>query len=298
MLCLLPLVAAVAGCSKADARPAAGSTTSAPVTQQTPTPTPAPSPSPCPVATHGFSCLMAEHIHEALRYAARRPGTIGFVVHDRANGATWRSPHAHTEFPAASTIKLAVITDLLLRNNSGNITLTPYDWNLIYNALHESSDSAATALWSSFENGSFIERIEGFGMKSAYFTSSPPYWGFMYCSPLDLDRLMNYVLNKLPDRDRDYIVSHLRHVAPIQQWGVWGAGHSDHPGNKDGWEYDGGIWITNTVGFAGPHEQYTLAIMYNLGGGTFHQGSNTLTQIASLIFHGHRAPQPTAQATE
>jgi hypothetical protein len=51
------------------------------------------------------------------------------------------------------------------------------------------------------------------------------------------------------------------------------------------------------VGFAGPHEQYTLAIMNNLGGGTFHEGSNTLTQISALLFRGHHAPQPRAVAT-
>ena len=56
--------------------------------------------------------------------------------------------------------------------------------------------------------------------------------------------------------------------------------------------------ITNTVGFAGPRERYTLAIMYALSGGeTFHEGSNALTQISALLFHGHHAPQPLAEAT-
>jgi hypothetical protein len=87
-------------------------------------------------------------------------------------------------------------------------------------------------------------------------------------------------------------------VAQIQQWGVWGAGRADKPGNKDGWEDNDDVWITNTVGFAGPRERYTLAIMYALSGGeTFHEGSNALTQISALLFHGHHAPQPLAEAT-
>jgi hypothetical protein len=32
-------------------------------------------------------------------------------------------------------------------------------------------------------------------------------------------------------------------------------------------------------------------------GETFHDGSNTLTQISALLFRGHHAPQPRAVAT-
>jgi hypothetical protein len=36
----------------------------------------------------------------------------------------------------------------------------------------------------------------------------------------------------------------------------------------------------------------------NLGGaGDFHQGSTTLSEIASLLFRGHLSPAPTAEAT-
>ena len=153
-------------------------------------------------------------------------------------------------------------------------------------------------MWFAYEDGSFLSRIQRFGMHSAYFSGSPPYWGFMYCSPHDLDNLMDYVLGRLPARDRSYIVYRMRQVGPIEQWGAWGAGSAEHPGDKDGWENEGSAWITNTVGFAGPHERYTLAIMDNLGGaGDFHQGSTTLSEIASLLFRGHLSRAPTAEAT-
>src|SRR5262249_4289520 len=155
-------------------------------------------------------------------------------------------------FPAASTTKLAMATDLLLRAHAGRITLRPGDWELIYEALHSSSDTAANQLWFTFENGRFLSRITRFGMKGCWFTARQPYWGFMDCSPEDLDNLMNYVLNDLTDSDRDYLVGQLRHVARIQQWGVWGAGSSRRPGNKNGWEDEDGTWIADTVGFAGP----------------------------------------------
>ena len=49
--------------------------------------------------------------------------------------------------------------------------------------------------------------------------------------------------------------------------GIWGVGPQNHPGNsrlgtRSRPTY--GVWITNTVGFAGPDQQYTPAIMYNL----------------------------------
>lgn len=130
----------------------------------------------------------------------------------------------------------------------------------------------------------------------------------MECTPDDLDALMNYVLTRTAPSIRNYLVYRLQHVSAIdQQWGVWGAGPENAPGNKDGWESDpmgdGHIWITNTVGFAGAGQEYTLAIMYNVGSygagvnGGFTFGTNALTQIASLLFQGHQTTPPTPQAS-
>lgn len=38
-----------------------------------------------------------------------------------------------------------------------------------------------------------------------------------------LDRLIRYVLTDLDPADRAYIIDQLQHVAPDQQWGVWGS---------------------------------------------------------------------------
>jgi hypothetical protein len=294
----------LAGCAGGTGPPAASGPPSTPATAPATAPSagPAgtpPSPaSPCRGAG-GFSCQLTARIHQVQRYLAGRPGQIGIVLHDRQTGATWRNAGAHTDLPAASTIKLAIVTDLLLRNGSGAIELTGQDWGLIHHALHESSDGAADRLWAAYEDGSFLGRIRRFGMHSAYFTTpGSPYWGFMYCSATDLSHLMNYVLGGIPAGARAYLTRQIQHVAPIQQWGVWGAGPENHPGNKNGWEDDGGTWITNSVGFAGPHARYTLAIMYDTKGARgFHYGATTLSQVAALLFRGHLGPVPTASAT-
>ena len=176
---------------------------------------------------------MRDRIQEVRRYLHRLPGSIGIILDDRATGAIWRNANAHTEYPAASTMKLAVMTDLLLRNQSGNIHLTATDWKEMYPALHTSNDTDAKDLWDRYEDGSFLQRIQAFGMTGAEFTSPVPNWGFMYCTPADLDHLMNYVLTKTPTGIRNYLVSQLQHVSAIdQQWGVWAPDRKTTPATK------------------------------------------------------------------
>jgi len=308
--CLLA-AASLAGCGMftpasqhTAVRPSKGSQ---PVTA-TPNPMSSPTPTPqvCARVAPRFSCAMRNRIREVRGYLRHLPGSIGIVLHDRSTGATWHNGNATTLYPAASTIKLAMMTDLLLRNRAGSIALTPGDRAEMFQALYTSNDDDATALWNQFENASFMGRIRAFGMHRTQFTDAA-FWGDVDTTPQDLDNLINYVLGKTPPRVRGYLVYRLQHVSGIdQQWGVWGAGPQNHPGNKDGWEQNPngyGVWITNTVGFAGPHQQYTLAIMYNLGGFRengdtgFNYGTNKLTQIAAMLFQGHHTGTPTPQAS-
>ena len=179
---------------------------------------------------------MQQRITAVEKYLVGSPGSIGVVLDDRATGAIWRNANATREYPAASTMKLAMITDLLLRNQAaaGHIHLTATDRKEMYQALYTSNDIDANDLWDKYENGSFLRRIQAFGMTRAEFTGSPPNWGYMYCTAEDLDDLINYVLSKPPASIRDYLIYRLRHVSPLdQQWGVWGAGPENQPGNKD-----------------------------------------------------------------
>ncbi len=273
-----------------------------------PSASPAATPTSCAATfAPGFPCPMQSRIREVKRYIERLPGTLGIVLHNRATGATWHNANAATLIPAASTIKLAMMTDILLRNRAGQIQLTPADRAAMFQALYTSNDDDADYLWYRYESASFMDRVRAFGMSRTQFTSAA-YWGDVDTTARNLDNLMNYVLTRTPPHIRDYLVYRLQHVSALdQQWGVWGAGAANHPGNKDGWEQDPspvGVWITNTVGFAGPHQQYTLAIMYDMGSfdengnSGFKFGSNKLTQIAAMLFQGHHtsAPHPLPSA--
>lgn len=256
----------------------------------------------CPAAPRGFSCGMRQRIAAVERFLRPRPGMIGIVLRDRKTGAVWRNKYAASQVYMASTSKLAIATTLLLQNQAGVIQLTSSDRALMYQMLHVSSDDAADALWFKFGASFFTSYFPRIGLTTAHYLAQQgvtgPYWGEMTCTPDDLSRVINYVLDKLPATLSDYLVYQLRHVAGVQHFGVWGAGPASQPGNKDGWSVEKPGWIIDSVGFAGPSARYTLTMMNSLEGeGGYHAGTNTLTQVAAILFRGHRIAAPTLAAT-
>ena len=230
-------------------------------------------------------------------YLAKRPGVVGYVLRDRKTGAVYRNSHAADPVWTASTIKLAMVVDLLSRQRAGSITLTDADNRLIAAMLHSSDDDAADDLWSRYggaDHQVYNNDFPAYGMTGlrpqSGFTSIFPYWGFQKATPDDLDRLINYTLTRLHPADTSSIVDALRHVDPDQQWGVWGAGPAMAPGNKDGWSLEDHGWIVNTVGFAGKRQRYTLAVMNDLGSdGGYDDGVATTTRLSELLLAGRDA---------
>ena len=244
-------------------------------------------------ATGRFDRELRTRIAQAQAYADSRPGETGIVLRDRWTGAVYRSQAAGTLIWACSTPKLAMVVDLLLRNDSGAVTLTAEDRDLMHRMLNSSDDAAAHTLWTRYGGeAEFAKRFPSYGMTDMRFTDQHPHhWGWILTTANDLDRLINYVLTRLPKRHRDYIVREMRAVDVNQQWGVWGAGEAARPGNKDGWsdDNDDGSWIMNSVGFVGPHERYTLALMNNtkvIQNG-YETGMETTTKISEILFKGY-----------
>src|SRR5215475_10819846 len=294
-------VTALAGCGVLSTPPASPGAPPGPGGQagQSAQATPAADPSPaptarapaCPDAPAGFSCAMRRRIAAVERYLKHRPGMIGIVLRDRSTGAVWRNGYAGSRIYMASTSKLAMAVALLLQDRAGVIHLSPADRAVMYQMLHVSSDNAADDLWFKYGARFFTSYFPRIGVTGAY-------WGEMTCTANDESRVINYVLNRLPAPLRDYLVYQLRHVAPVQHFGVWGAGPANQPGNKDGWSVEKPGWIIDSTGFAGPGERYTLAMMNSLEGeGGYHAGTETVTQVAAILFRGHRIAAPDVSAT-
>ena len=212
---------------------------------------------------------MQNRIAEVEKYAARSPGEIGIVLRDRQDGAVWRNRAAGTEIPSASTVKLAMVVDLLLRNHSGQITLSGDDWGQIDQMLSSSSDTAADQLCSEYFDSSSADRVVTFGTPAASFTADPPYWGYVDCTADYLDGVIGYVptsCHRVCGTSLSAGSGASRPTSGSASGEQAGAGHRAEPGNKDGWEDDSGVWIVDSVGFAGPGARYTLSMMDNLEG--------------------------------
>lgn len=270
--------------SAPDGRPAPGSTR-APLSAPT---------EDCPLPDSGFDCDFQRRFTEVLAYLDTRPGAAGVVVHDLRTGALWHNDHSADLIWTASTIKLAMVVDLFTRAREGAITLTDEDRALIEAMLHSSDDDAANTLWLRYagaDHTAYNDRFPAYGMTSLTpqegYSEHHPYWGFQKCTAEDLDRLMHHVLTELPGDEREYIVGQLRSVAENQRWGVWGAGPSARPGNKNGWADEDGGWVMNSVGFVGDGERYTLSVMNDLRGeGAYDEGRETTTRVSELLFAG------------
>ncbi|RDI67651.1 hypothetical protein DFR76_10248 [Nocardia pseudobrasiliensis] len=243
----------------------------------------------------GFDCDMSARIKKVDAYLSGRPGVVGYVVRDRVTGAVHSNGNADTPFWTASTIKLAIAEDLLNRARVGAIALTPQDRGLLESMLATSNDNAADVLWAKFsgpDHRAFNNAFVANGMASLDPKPTPPGrafpdWGFQQCTPADLDRLMNNVLDHMHPDDRGYLLDRMRNVDANQHWGVWGAGAAMRPGLKNGWSDEQGGWVVNSVGFAGPDERYTLGIMNYLGDqGGYADGEQTTTRVAEILFSG------------
>jgi hypothetical protein len=239
----------------------------------------------------GASGDLTTRIAAADAYLATRPGAVGYVIRDRSTGEGHRNAAAGQLIWTASTIKLAMVVDLLTRATDGRITLTDDDRAQMSAMLHSSDDDAADALWARYsgpDHMAFNRDFPAYGMTDLQpqqgFSTTFPYWGFQKSTADDLDRLISYTLTRLPAAQTAAIVDELQHVAPDQQWGVWGAGAAMAPGNKDGWSEEQGGWVINSVGFAGPQQRYTLAVMNSLQGeGGYDDGVETTTRLAQIL---------------
>ncbi|MGQ4598516.1 tat pathway signal sequence [Nocardia sp. R6R-6] len=242
----------------------------------------------------GFDCDMSSRIAAVDSYLNNRPGVTGYVVRDRVSGGVYANAHAENAVWTASTIKLAIATDLLNRARLGAITLSAEDRGLLEGMLATSNDGAADFLWTKYggiDRMAFNNAFRANGMTSLVpqptNTALFPDWSFQKCTAADLDRLMDHILNRMHPDDRNYLIDRMRAVDSNQHWGVWGAGAKMRPGLKNGWSAEEGGWVVNSVGFAGPGERYTLAIMTSLNGaGGYTEGADTDTRVAEILFAG------------
>lgn len=301
-ICLVALVALVA-CASPASTPAWNAGTQPAASRSASTsadPKPSPSPSAKPSAPSAKpsapSLITTARLGAAKKLIDAAPGTMGIIVYDRQSGKTYREGVTTHLTWTASTIKLAIVTELLEKQRAGDITLSSGDRADIADILNWSSDDAATALWKKYGASALVPRMrKTYGMTTLTFIDGyTKFWGHMKCTAEDLMHLIKYVIGTLDSADRAYLVNAMRHVGSIQRWGVWAAGASLSPGAKDGWsiESDDGAkhWVTNSVGFAGDGQRYLVALMYQLPPGKqIGDGVHAVSDVVATVF-GAKTP--------
>jgi hypothetical protein len=252
-------------------------------------------PAGCPDGS-GWSCTQQQRFAAAGAYISRNVsgnGYLAVVFTDRQTGRVWRFGPTQHEGWTASTVKLAIATDLLRRQRVGQLSLTAADRHDMATMLNFSDEAASDRLWAKYGGEDMLARFrDQYGMTGLHFVpgfTARTYWGFVKCTTDDLAAFTHYVFTQVNPTDRTYLVDALRGVAPNQQWGIWAAGSDQRPGNKDGWSDEsdpyGKHWVTNTVGFAGPDERYLIAVMYQVDPrGTLSGGVHTISDVVALLF--------------
>jgi hypothetical protein len=262
---------ALAGCSAVPAAPAPAAPTSAPAVT-----------TPARASATTDAPDLARRGAAADAYAATRGGMTGIVIRDRVTGATWANAAATRSFRAASTVKLAIAVDLLTRRRAGSIRLAARDLADLRAMLIRSDNGAASRLWDRFGGAAIGARFPAYGLTSATGTDR---WGTVRCTPADLERLATYVLARTHPADRATLVDLLRAVDDDQRFGVLGVSAEYQPGAKNGWTPSGAGWAVASVGFAGPAERWSVAVMADLPG-EFEPAVDTITTTAILLVMG------------
>lgn len=240
----------------------------------------------CVDSSTGFDCDFAVRLRRVDRYLAGRPGINGLAVSDGWRNVVWRNDAADRPTYAASTAKLAIALDVLMRRQRHEVTLADADWSRLHRALVRSDDAAANELWRRYGGASMVPNWRAYGMTDTRFVPGlARHWGSLKTTAADLRRLVRYVVRESPDEVRTYLQARMRGVAGNQQWGVWAAGSGWAPGVKNGWfQYRAG-WVLNSVGFVGQHQRYLLAVMSDQRGqGSYQTGVQTTSQVARLLF--------------
>jgi len=275
---LAPAVLAAAPAAAATAAPAAATTT---------------------VGT--VSCTSASHPAIAARlssdiWAARRArsDSVALVVEDPILGVSCSLSGA-ARFDSASVVKVTILGALLRKALDQHRYLTATEASLARAMITQSSNSAASALWTELGRAYIQHFLNLVGM-SQTIPGPGGYWGLTQITSRDETRLLRLLLvpnTVLSANSRAYALSLMAQVVSSQRWGVPAgapAGVVVHV--KNGWlpRATHG-WRIHSIGaFTSSRGWYTIAVLTQ-DNPTMTYGVTTIQNIARVI---HRDLNPWA----
>ena len=160
--------------------------------------------------------------------------------------------------------------------------------------IEDSDDDAATSLWNEIGGAPAISRYDDLVGLGATVPNTEGYWGETMTTALDQVELLKRLVFANPvldDASRAYELDLMRHVIPLDSWGITtGPTSTTLVAVKNGWvPIVSGNWQINSIGYVtGDGRSYVLAVLTNENPSEYN-GIETIDGISSP--HLERAPR-------
>jgi hypothetical protein len=154
---------------------------------------------------------LAQGAVDAAEATAGSSTELAVAVLDRSTGELAVGSRGEEPFYTASLSKLVVTVDVLDRRRLEGLTVTDADLALFRRALGPSDDSAMSALWERFDGQGAMARVsERLGLAHTTAPRRFGQWGEVEVSAVDYVKIWRYVLDEMPEADRDLLLSDMQ----------------------------------------------------------------------------------------
>jgi hypothetical protein len=221
-------------------------------------------------------------------YLASRVGDITIALYDIPTAATYLYRPGVAE-QTASIVKVDILETLLHEYQASRSPLGAENEYLATLMIENSDDGAATSLWNEVGGAPAISRYDYLMGLGATVANTEGYWGETMTTALDQVELLKHLVFSNPvldDASRAYELDLMRHVIPLDYWGITtGPTSGALVAVKNGWvPIVAGNWQINSIGYVtGDGRSYVLAVLTNENP-TEYNGIETIDGISSRVW--------------
>jgi hypothetical protein len=227
-----------------------------------------------------------------------RQGTVEAAVQNVTTGTIWSFGLERPQ-DEASVVKVNILTALLASSSAASTPLTSSERSLAQEMIEESSNDAATSLWSLVGSHDGIATFDrNLGLTAT--TPSPcvvcsgfpwPGWGLTTTTPIDqllLLRSTFFDRSLLTSADRAFELNLMESVIPSERWGASsGVASNATVALKNGWlplNDAGTDWQINSIGWVrGDGRDYLIAL-FSTDNPSEDYGIQTLDDVSKQVW--------------
>ncbi|MDB5167246.1 MAG: hypothetical protein JWN26_391 [Candidatus Saccharibacteria bacterium] len=225
-----------------------------------------------------------------------RQGDVDIAVYDSANGQTTHYSNVNETFNTASIVKLSILEEVLLKDQSLGQTITADESAEAARMIENSDNDAATDLWNDVGEASAMDSFfTQVGTNST--VAGADAWGLTQTTALDQLKILNviaYPSTLLTSSSTTTVNELLDQVEADQKWGVSGGVPSGVAIElKDGWlsdsdtndQYSGtNDWTVNSIGHVhGDGVDYTISVLTE-GNPSEQYGIDTIENLSGVTW--------------